>query len=86
MRGISPLRNGAALKVGAGVVSEGRVLVGPRFLLGIIVRLVIAAQLSGVVVLQDASDFLQELEERSGGLVGEISGQDNDGVVTGVHG
>jgi hypothetical protein len=85
MRGISPPRRGRRLGWVLPVMSEGRVLVGPRFLLGIITELVIAAQFSGVVVLQDASDLLQELDERSGGLVGEISGQDDAGVVIGVH-
>ena len=66
--------------------SEGRILVVPEVGLSGITAMVVAVDLCGVVVFEDPSRLVEELEELGGGLVGEIGGETSQWERFTVHG
>jgi hypothetical protein len=47
--------------------------------------MVVAMELTGIVMLEGAGEFVEELEELGGGLVGEFGGQRHQRGVFVVH-
>jgi hypothetical protein len=54
------------------VSSEGRVLVAPQVVLLVVGGVVVAVELSGVEILEGASEVVEEGEELGCGLIGEL--------------
>ena len=55
-------------------MSERRVTLVPDVELSVIGPMVVAMQLTGIVLLDEVCDFVEEVEQLSSGLVGEIGG------------
>lgn len=54
--------------------SERRIVLRPQLGLSVIGGMIVAVELSGVVIFEDTRELVEELEELSGGLVGELGG------------